>query len=52
MQYEMTHEMSACVGQGLRNVFSAREFVWWYNGHPDYRDLPLDLSAVLPSPLS
>jgi len=36
----------AGVGQGLRNVFSAREFVWWYNGHPDYRDLPVDLSKV------
>ena len=32
--------------QGLRNVFSAREFVWWYNGHPDCRDLPVDLSEV------
>ena len=33
-------------GQGLGNVFSAREFVWWYNGHPDCRDLPVDLSKV------
>ncbi|GIL67445.1 hypothetical protein Vafri_20832 [Volvox africanus] len=27
-------------------VFSAREFVWWYNGHPDARHLPIDLSKV------
>ena len=40
----------AGVRQGLRNVFSAREFVWWYNGHPDYRDLPVDLSKVRPLP--
>ncbi|KAF6253362.1 hypothetical protein COO60DRAFT_1273754 [Scenedesmus sp. NREL 46B-D3] len=25
---------------------AAREFVWWYNGHPDQRDLPVDLSRV------
>lgn len=24
-------------------VFSARELVWWYNGHPEYRALPVDL---------
>lgn len=33
-------------GEGARNVFAAREFVWWYNGHPDARDLPVDLSEV------
>jgi len=27
-------------GEGARRVLSAREFVWWYNGHPDARDLP------------
>jgi adrenodoxin-NADP+ reductase len=27
-------------------VLSAREFVWWYNGHPQCRNLPLDLSVV------
>lgn len=27
-------------------MFSAREFVWWYNGHPAYRDLPIDLSRT------
>jgi hypothetical protein len=27
-------------------VFSAREFVWWYNGHPDGVKLPVDLSRV------
>ena len=35
-------------GEGARNVFSAREFVWWYNGHPDAAEgkLPVDLSRV------
>ena len=32
--------------QGAPNVFPAREFVWWYNGHPDCRELPVDLSQV------
>jgi adrenodoxin-NADP+ reductase len=32
--------------QGAPNVLPAREFVWWYNGHPDCRDLPVDLSQV------
>jgi adrenodoxin-NADP+ reductase len=27
-------------------VFSAREFVWWYNGHPDAAQLPVDLRGV------
>lgn len=33
-------------GEDLPGVFSAREFVWWYNGHPEYRDLPVDLSRT------
>ncbi|GJP41941.1 hypothetical protein CLOM_g1555 [Closterium sp. NIES-68] len=33
-------------GENLRGVFSAREFVWWYNGHPDYADLPVDLTST------
>ncbi|CAL8471382.1 g10924 [Coccomyxa elongata] len=33
-------------GEGLKNVMSAREFVWWFNGHPDYAKLPVDLSKV------
>lgn len=32
--------------QDARGVFAAREFVWWYNGHPDATDLPVDLSGV------
>lgn len=35
-----------CPGEDLPGVFSAREFVWWYNGHPAYRDLPIDLSRT------
>ncbi|CAI5461031.1 unnamed protein product [Closterium sp. Yama58-4] len=33
-------------GEHLRGVFSAREFVWWYNGHPDYANLPVDLTST------
>jgi ferredoxin--NADP+ reductase len=32
-------------GESLHNSFPATAFVGWYNGHPDYRDLPLDLSC-------
>ncbi|KAG2763073.1 hypothetical protein JG687_00007688 [Phytophthora cactorum] len=31
-------------GESLRGVMSARTFVNWYNGHPAFRDLELDLS--------
>ncbi|WIA12056.1 hypothetical protein OEZ85_012135 [Tetradesmus obliquus] len=33
-------------GENSHGVHAAREFVWWYNGHPDQRDLPVDLSRV------
>uniref|UniRef100_A0A803L738 ARM repeat superfamily protein n=1 Tax=Chenopodium quinoa TaxID=63459 RepID=A0A803L738_CHEQI len=26
-------------GEDLKGIYSAREFVWWYNGHPDCRNL-------------
>ena len=32
-------------GEDLPNSLPARSFVGWYNGHPDYRDLPADLSC-------
>lgn len=32
--------------QKLAGVLSAREFVWWYNGHPEYVNLQLDLSRI------
>ena len=32
-------------GEDLRGSHPATEFVAWYNGHPDYRDLPFDLSV-------
>jgi ferredoxin--NADP+ reductase len=32
-------------GEELPNSFPATAFVGWYNGHPDYRDLPIDLSC-------
>lgn len=31
-------------GESQPGSLSAREFVAWYNGHPDYRDLAVDLS--------
>ncbi|KAI3754244.1 hypothetical protein L1987_54023 [Smallanthus sonchifolius] len=30
-------------GEELSGVHSAREFVWWYNGHPDFSQLAPDL---------
>lgn len=33
-------------GEALRGCWSAREFVAFYNGHPDYRDLQFDLSGT------
>jgi len=32
-------------GEELANSISAAEFVPWYNGHPDYSDLDIDLSG-------
>jgi ferredoxin/flavodoxin---NADP+ reductase len=31
-------------GEGLPGSWAATEFVAWYNGHPDYRELEFDLS--------
>jgi len=31
-------------GEDLKNSYSAREFVGWYNGHPDYQDYTFDLT--------
>ncbi|KAK9705963.1 hypothetical protein RND81_07G095600 [Saponaria officinalis] len=33
-------------GEDLDGIYSAREFVWWYNGHPDCRDLVPDLQST------
>ncbi|CAM6083606.1 unnamed protein product [Calypogeia fissa] len=33
-------------GEELPGVHSAREFVWWYNGHPDCVSLPVDLKGT------
>jgi len=33
-------------GEHLSGVWSAREFVWWYNGHPSGSTLPIDLRNV------
>nr|GMD13313.1 NADPH:adrenodoxin oxidoreductase, mitochondrial isoform X1 [Ipomoea batatas] len=30
-------------GEDFAGIYSAREFVWWYNGHPDCRNLAPDL---------
>jgi ferredoxin/flavodoxin---NADP+ reductase len=32
-------------GEDLPNSWAATEFVAWYNGHPDYRELEFDLSC-------
>lgn len=32
-------------GEALRGSWAAREFVAWYNGHPDFADLDFDLSS-------
>lgn len=32
--------------QNLKGILSAREFVWWYNGHPDGRNLDPDLKSI------
>ncbi|KAL3689133.1 hypothetical protein R1sor_015442 [Riccia sorocarpa] len=32
--------------EGLPGVHSAREFVWWYNGHPDCVNLPVNLKST------
>ena len=32
-------------GEELRNSLSAAQFVPWYNGHPDYVDLDIDLDS-------
>jgi ferredoxin/flavodoxin---NADP+ reductase len=32
-------------GEDLAGSWSATEFVAWYNGHPDYQDLPFDLNV-------
>ncbi|GKV11721.1 hypothetical protein SLEP1_g22946 [Rubroshorea leprosula] len=33
-------------GEDLKGVHSAREFVWWYNGHPDGINLDPDLQST------
>jgi len=36
---------SGIPGEDLEGSWSATEFVGWYNGHPDFRDLEFDLSG-------
>ncbi|RZC50294.1 hypothetical protein C5167_018717 [Papaver somniferum] len=33
-------------GEGLAGIHSAREFVWWYNGHPDFSQLRPNLKSA------
>ena len=35
-------------GEDLPGSWAATEFVAWYNGHPDYRDLEFDLTGRRP----
>jgi ferredoxin/flavodoxin---NADP+ reductase len=39
-----TDKRMGIVGEDLPGSWAATEFVAWYNGHPDYRDLEFDLS--------
>jgi len=32
-------------GENGKNIFGARKFVNWYNGHPEYTDIGVDLSG-------
>eukprot|EP00127_Corallochytrium_limacisporum_P005875 Clim_evm20s214 gene=Clim_evmTU20s214 len=36
-------------GEHLKNVIGAKDFVGWYNGHPDNRHLEINLDLVKPS---
>ena len=40
-----TDKSLAIPGEDLPGSWAATEFVAWYNGHPDYRELEFDLSA-------
>src|ERR671917_2318850 len=39
-----TDKQMGIPGEDLPGSWAATEFVAWYNGHPDYRDLEFDLS--------
>jgi ferredoxin--NADP+ reductase len=41
-----SHRTLGIEGESLKGVHSATEFVFWYNGHPDYADRQFDLSRV------
>jgi ferredoxin/flavodoxin---NADP+ reductase len=40
-----TDKRLAIPGEDLPGSWSATEFVAWYNGHPDYQELPFDLDV-------
>jgi len=40
-----TDKSLGIAGEDLPGSWAATEFVAWYNGHPDYRELQFDLSA-------
>ena len=40
-----TDRRSGIPGEDLPGSWAATDFVGWYNGHPDYRDLEFDLSC-------
>ncbi|HEX6491905.1 MAG TPA: FAD-dependent oxidoreductase [Candidatus Dormibacteraeota bacterium] len=40
-----TDKRSGISGEDLPGSWAATDFVGWYNGHPDYRDLVFDLSC-------
>src|SRR5436305_8197312 len=42
---EQTDKSLGIPGEDLPGSWAATEFVAWYNGHPDYRELEFDLSS-------
>jgi ferredoxin--NADP+ reductase len=41
-----SHRAMGVPGEDLKGVFSATEFVGWYNGHPDFSDLDFALETT------
>lgn len=42
----ISHVLFYCIYKDLAGIYSAREFVWWYNGHPDCNKLTPDLKST------
>lgn len=42
----ISHVLFICIYKDLAGIYSAREFVWWYNGHPDSNKLAPDVKST------